>query len=147
MGIEVSSYSAQNININYLGHRFSGLADGDDTITIERTVRTMDKVVGIQGDGVFTQSADRSGMITVKLLQNSETSKFLTLKQQATEAGVIVSGPLIMTETGSDAKASCMKTVIEGVPTLIRGAGHNQVEWVFLSMDISVSHGFGVEVD
>jgi len=146
MSIEVTSYSAQNVNINWLGHNFGGFADGDDAITIERSVPTMTKLVGMQGDGVFTQSADRSGSITINVLQNSETNAFLTNKAKATEAGVIASGPLIMTEAGSDAKSSCMKTVLEGLPSMVRGAGHNSVSWVFLSMDMDIDHGFGAEV-
>jgi len=147
MAKEVSSYSAQNVSVNYLGHQFQGFADGDDAIQIERSVKTMTKLVGMQGDGVFTQSADKSGMITVRLLQNSETNKFLTLKQAATEAGVIASGPLIMTEAGSDARAACMRTVIEGQPSMVRGAGANTVEWTFLSMDVTIGHGFGTRVN
>jgi len=147
MTIEVSSYSAQNVSLTYLGHNFTGFADGDDAIIVERSVKTMAKLVGMQGDGVFTQSADKSGMVTVKILQNSETNKFLTSKARATEAGVIASGPLIMTEAGSDAKASCMNTVIEGIPSLTRGAGHNVVEWTFLSMNMTIEHGFGNEVN
>jgi hypothetical protein len=147
MSIEVSSYSAQNVSINWLGHQFQGFADGDDTITIERSEKTMTKLVGMQGDGVFVQSADHSGMITIRLLQNSETNKFLTLKQAATEAGVIASGPFIMVEAGSDARASCMRTALEGVPSMVRGAGANTVEWTFLSMDITIGHGFGVRVN
>lgn len=147
MQTEVTSYSAQNVNLNWLGHNFTGLADGDDVIIIDRSVKTMAKLVGMKGDGVFTQSADRSGMITVKCLQNSSTNTFLSNKAKATEAGVIASGPMIMTEAGSDAKASCMRTVIEGIPAMTRGAGHNVVEWTFLSMEIDISHGFGAEVN
>ena len=147
MATEVSSYSAQNINVNWLGHNFSGFSEGDDVIQIERSVKTMAKLVGMQGDGVYVQSADRSGMVTVRCLQNSETNRFLTAKQKATEAGVIASGPMIMTEVGSDAKAACMRCVIEGQPNMARGAGHNAVVWTFLSMEIDISHGFGQEVN
>ena len=146
MAKEFSSYSSQNVSINWLGHLFTGLADGDDAITIERTEKTMTKLVGIHGDGVLTQSADKSGMITIRTLQNSETNKFLSLKAAATEAGVIASGPLIMTEAGSDAKAMCQRCVIEGVPSMVRGASTNSVEWTFLSLDITIFHGFGMSI-
>jgi len=147
MATEVSSYSAQNVNVNFLGHNFTGFADGDDAIKFERSVQSMTKLVGMQGDGVFTQSADKSGQVTIKLLQNSRTNKFLTNKQAATEAGVIASGPMIMTEAGSDARASCMRTVIQGPAPMTRGAGHNVVEWVFITMDMTIGHGFGSEVN
>lgn len=146
MAKEVSAYSAANVNVSYLGVTLGGLADGDDAIVVERDMKTMSKQVGMQGDGVFSQSVDRSGKITIKCLQNSETNKFLTAKMAATEAGAIASGPLIIEEAGSDAGVTANKTVIEGFPTFKRGQKANTVEWVFLSIDIDIKHGAGASL-
>lgn len=139
----VSSYSAINLIVTFAGVAFTGFADGDDVVTVDRNNASMTQRVGIQGDAVYSQTADKSGKITIKLLQNSETNSLLTAKIQASEAGAIVSAPLIVTETGSDAKVTAMKCVIEGQPTFTRGANANTVEWVFLSADISIAHGTG----
>lgn len=143
---DVTSYSAQNFNLNWLGHNFTGFADGDDAIVVERNTPNMVQTVGMQGDGVYTQSSDKSATITVKLLQSSTTNLFLTNKQQASEAGLIASGPMIGTEAGSASKFTANKTVIEGAPSFTRGMGHNPVEWTFLSFDTAVAHGEGVAV-
>lgn len=145
--MQVSSYSAQNVVITWLGHSFVGLDEGDDSIQVTRDNPTMSKTVGIQGDVVFTQSTDKSGTITIRTLQNSETNSFLSAKAQASEAGVVANGPLIIDEIFSDAKVVCNKTVIQGVPGLARGAGHNSVEWVFLAAEVLPIHGMGAEIN
>ena len=140
---EISTYSALNGNLNWLGVNFTGYADGDDAIVVERNTPNMTQTVGMQGDGVYTQSSDKSGTIKVKLLPNSSMNSFLTNKQQASETGVVASAPLIYTEVGSASKFTAHKAVIEGAPTLTRGAGHNIVEWTFLSFDVAIAHGEG----
>lgn len=139
----VSSYSAVNLIVTFAGVALNGFADGDDVVMVERNNPSMSQVVGIQGDAVYSQTADKSGKITIKLLQNSESNSLLTAKIQASEAGAIVSAPLIVTETGSDAKVTAMKCVIEGQPSFARGANANTVEWTFLSADITIAHGTG----
>lgn len=143
MASEISTYSAQNGNLNWLGVNFSGFADGDDVIMVERNTPNMTQTVGMQGDGVYTQSSDKSGVVTVKLLQNSSMNLFLTNKQQTSEAGLIASAPLVYSEYGSASKFTAHKAVIEGAPNMTRGAGHNVVEWKFLSFDVAISHGEG----
>lgn len=143
---EASSYSAANVSLTYLGKAIVGFADGDDAIVAERSVVTMSKIVGMQGDAVFSQSADRSGTIKLKLLQNSSANEFLTAKAAANEAGALVSGPMICTEVGSDSGFTANKCIIEGAPKISRGAGHNVVEWSFLCADLNLKHGAGVSL-
>ena len=142
----VSTYSAVNLIVTFAGVTFEGFADGDDVITVERNNPSMSQTVGMQGDAVYAQTADKSGMVKIKLLQNSATNTLLTAKIQASEAGAIFSAPLIITEANSDAKVTAMKAVLEGQPTFVRGANTNTVEWTFLSADIQIAHGAGTEI-
>lgn len=141
-----STYSAVNIIVSFAGVTMEGFADGDDVITVERNNPSMTQKVGMQGDTVYSQTADKTGKITVKLLQNSSTNTLLTAKIQASEAGAIFSAPLIITEAESDAKVTAMKAVLEGQPTFSRGMNTNTVEWVFLSSDVQIAHGAGTEI-
>lgn len=143
---QVSAYSAQNVNVSFLGKIISGFAEGDDAIMVERNKPTLSQSIGIQGDGVYTQTADKSGVITLKLLQGCEENTFLSGKIAASEIGAITSGELIITETGNDARVTARKCVIEGMPKFQRGEGHTSVEWRFLSTDIDIVQGTGAEV-
>ena len=144
MAGNVTSYSAQNVTVTFLGKVISGFTEGDDVIQVERNKPTMTQVVGVQGDGVYSQTADKSGRVTLKLLQGCEENSFLSGKLQASELGGIVSGELIITEFGNDAKVTARKCVIEGMPKFQRGEGGNVTEWTFLSADIDITHGSGV---
>lgn len=143
---QVTAYSAQNVTVTFLGKVISGFAEGDDAIMVERNKPTMSQTIGIQGDGVYTQTADKSGVVTLKLLQGCEENAFLSAKIQASEVGGIVSGELIITEIGNDARVTARKCVIEGMPKFQRGEGHTPVEWRFLSTDINISQGAGAEI-
>jgi len=146
MSGQVTSYSAQNVTVTFLGKVISGFADGDDAIMVERNKPTMTQLIGMQGDGVYTQTSDKSGVVTLKLLQGCEENTFLSTKIQASEAGGVLSGELIITETGNDAKVTARKCVIEAMPKFQRGEGHTSVEWRFLSTDIDITQGSGVSL-
>ena len=146
MSGQVTSYSAQNVTVSFLGKVLSGFSDGDDAIMVERNKPTMSQVIGIQGDGVYSQTSDKSGVITLKLLQGCEENAFLSTKIQASEAGGIISGELIITESGNDAKVTARKCIIEGMPKFQRGEGHTAVEWRFLSADVDMTQGAGVSL-
>ena len=143
---QVSAYSAQNVTVTYLGKVIGGFTDGDDAIMVERNAPTMTQTVGIQGDGLYTQSSDKSGVVTLKLLQDCEDNAFLSAKIQAAEIGGITSGDLIITEIGADGGAIARKAVIEGIPKYQRGAAAVAVEWRFLSTDIGITQSVGAEV-
>lgn len=146
MAGQITGYSAQNVTVTFLGKVISGFAEGDDVIQVERNKPTMTQTVGVQGDGMYSQTADKSGKITLKLLQGCEENAFLTKKIQASEVGGIATGELIITEVGNDAKVTARKCVIEGMPKFQRGEGNNAVEWTFLSTDINITQGAGVAV-
>lgn len=143
---QVTAYSAQNVTVTYLGKVLSGFADGDDAIMVERNKPSMTQVIGIQGDGVYAQTSDKSGVVTLKLLQGCEENAFLSAKIAASELGGILSGELIITETGNDARVTARKCLIEGMPKFQRGEGLTPVEWRFLSTDIDIVQGVGAEV-
>lgn len=146
MAGQVTAYSAQNVTVTFLGKVLSGFADGDDAIMVERNKPTMSQTIGIQGDGVYSQTSDKSGVVTLKLLQGCEENAFLSGKISASEAGGIASGELIITEFGNDARVTARKCVIEGMPKFQRGEGHTSVEWRFLSTDIDIVQGIGAEI-
>lgn len=143
---QITSYSATNVTVTFLGKIIDGFAEGDDAIQVERNKETISQTIGMQGDGVYSQTADKSGTITIKVLQGCKINEFLSAKIQATEAGGITTGELIITETGNDAQVTARKCLIAGMPKFQRGEGTTAVEWKFLSSSINITQGQGVEV-
>ena len=144
---EATQYSGQNNVLTFLGINITaGLADGDDAISIEISEDTMKKTVGMRGDGIFSRSADHSGEIKLKYIQNSSSGKFLSAKLNAIKSGAIVVGPLILSEVGGDAKVVANKTTIKKQAPFKRGNGQNYVEFELVSLDITIIHGMGEQL-
>jgi len=137
---DVTVYNAAKVSISWAGHSFTGLGSGDDAIKVSRRGDGVQLDIGMQGDGTFSQSTDKSGTITVRLLAGSETNKFLSLKAAASEAGALFSAPMIISEAGTDNKTAAMRTVIQKVPDMNRGAKAGEVEWTFLSPVVIINH-------
>ena len=132
-GRTTTVYSAANVIATYGGHTMRGFAGGDDVIQVTRREDAVDLSIGVQGDGVFSQSTDMSGTITITLQAGSATNEFLSGKARAGELGALFVAPLVITEIGTDTKTTADKCVIQKVPDLSRGATAGEVEWVFLS--------------
>jgi hypothetical protein len=141
-----TTYSASNVTVTYGGHVFTGFGSGDDVIQVSRREDSVQLDIGMQGDGVYSQSTDRSGELTISLLAGSATNDFLTAKANANDVGSIFSAPLIITEVGSETKVTADKCVIQKVPDLNRGAKAGEVEWVFVSPTVISKQGRGTEI-
>lgn len=139
-------YSAANVNVNYGGHVFTGLGSGNDAIKVERAQDSMSMEIGMQGDATLSQTTDKSGTLTIKLLAGSETNTFLSLKANATDAGSVFSAPMVITEVGSSGKVTATKCVIKKIPDFGRGATASEVEWVFISGDVAITHAGSEEL-
>jgi len=142
----VTTYSAANTTVTYAGHSFEGFGAGDDVISVARREDGMQLDIGMQGDGVYSQSTDKSGTITIRLLAGSATNDFLNAKVQATDAGAVFSAPLIIKEEGSSAGATAARAVISKQPDFSRGNVAGEVEWVFLSDNVAINHAGSEEL-
>lgn len=126
-------YSASNVIVTYGGHTMQGFTGGDDVIQVTRREDAVQLDIGMQGDGVYSQSTDMSGEITISLQAGSATNDFLSGKARAGELGALFVAPLVITEIGTGTKVTADKCVIQKIPDLSRGATAGDVEWVFLS--------------
>lgn len=86
----VSTYSPGEVALSIGGNLITGFADGT-FITMEREVDAMTKVVGADGEVSRARSANFSGMITLTLLQTSDSNRILggyLLDDEADGSGV-----------------------------------------------------------
>ena len=147
MAKTIKTYSACNVHVTFLGHLFEGLGTGDDavTATLNEDVAQLD--IGMQGDGVVSMGCDASGEITIRVLYGSETNTFLSKKVAGYRGGSVITGELVITEVGSDSRVVAKSTFIAKQPDFSRGAKAGEVEWRFISPDISITHaGQSVEL-
>jgi len=129
----LKTYNATNVIVTYGGHTFTGFAGGDDVVQVSRREDSVQLDIGMQGDGVYSQSTDKSGEITITLQAGSETNDFLSGKASAGDAGALFIAPMIVSEAGTNTRTTADKCTIQKVPDLSKGATAGDVEWVFIS--------------
>ncbi len=72
------------------GQEITGYPEGEDVILCERLEDSGKHVIGVDGKMTLNISNDRSGTITFKLLQNSESNLLLTTLITAQENGAFI---------------------------------------------------------
>jgi len=86
----MKAYSFKNVVMLVQGQEITGWPDGDDVIRTERVEDSASHLVGVDGTMTVNISADRSGRIVFRLMQNSESNALLTGLITAQENGAFV---------------------------------------------------------
>ena len=74
---QTSAYSMLNVTVTLDGLAVRGLFDGDDAITVTQGADVGTMLVGADGSSLFSQTADRSAQISIKLQHTSPTHRQL----------------------------------------------------------------------
>jgi hypothetical protein len=123
------SYSFKDVNAIFGINEITGWADGDDVLNIESETDRYSKVVGAKGDVVRSASNDYSVVVTLRLLQTSETNEVLNnirILDEELGTGVL---PFIYTDTNSGESYIIQNAWIAKMPTITRGRNQNIMEW------------------
>lgn len=95
----VKTYSPKKVQLIVLGNIISGFAAGT-FIVASREVDAFTKILGGDGEVARTQSANRSGEVTITLLQTSGSNDILSAIAVADELAGTGIGPIIIKDTG-----------------------------------------------
>lgn len=133
---KTSVHAAKALNVTVDGQKVTGFADGDDTLTVERGADIGEMIVGALGDSIFSQSADSSARITLKLLQTSATHRLLTQRLKRQERGI----PQGFTFTFKDrinGEGGQGRVFIMTAPSIQKGKNATVREWVLVTGDLA----------
>lgn len=127
-------YSFQNTVVLVNGVELTGFADGDDVIGIRRRVDSATDKVGADGSMMVALSADKSGEVTLRLLQTSSSNKYLNSLMALQEGGAKTFVPisLMFTDTYRNDTATGTIGYLKKPADVIRGAAGNSQEWVIV---------------
>jgi len=120
------------VNVNLVP--LSGWADGDDVIKITRRADAATDKMGADGKMALALNADRSGEITIKLMQTSPSNAYLNGLANLQAAGPKRFVPVVITFQDSyrqDMGAGALG-YIKKLPDVSRGAGIATQEWTFV---------------
>jgi hypothetical protein len=127
-----TAYSFVNVSATLDGQTVQGLWDGDDAIVVTDGAAAGSGIVGADGSGIFSISADQSAQISVKLQHTSPTHRLLhqKLKRQRALGSVAAAFPFSFIDTGSNEGGSSDRVFIQTPPADSKGKNAVVREWV-----------------
>jgi len=128
----MKAYSFINVVVLVNGVQLSGYPEGDDTVICERLNDSAFPSVGVDGIMTVSLSADHSGTIVVKLMQNSESNGYLTGLLAAQENGLFVPLFIQVQNTEGGEIVSGTQGFMQNPSTLQFGRELQETEWTFV---------------
>lgn len=133
----VKSYDPSQVMVVFGGRVLSGFAEGTK-VTVEHEEDAWTTQIGVDGEGTRSKSNNRSGTITVQLMQSSDDNAFLYgiyELDRTSNAGALP----MMVKDGSGSSLHMAETAwISKLPAAEYGVEAGAREWAFKT-DILVS--------
>jgi hypothetical protein len=126
------SYSPKAVSIAIAGIPITGFSP-DSIIALSRNTDIVEEEVGAQGDLSLTQNADRTGEITISLMQTSPSNALLSLGAQSQENvydNVLPFSITVLDPSGS-VLAYASNCYYKSFPDVEVGASQSAREWMF----------------
>lgn len=127
---KVSAYSMINVSATLDGLAVRGFWDGDDAVTVERGADIGSGLVGADGSSIFSQSADKSARITLRLQHTSPTHRQLLQKEKLQRAGQMRAFPFSFIDRDSGEGGTADQCFIMQAPTDQKGKNASVRAWV-----------------
>lgn len=131
------TWSPAKVNMNWGGELpIKGVADGTFVTAVRNSNNTTIKV-GAQGDVLPTMIADKTGTITVTLLQTSETNRILSgIQALQDESGELYRADFTIADGSGGMLCYAEACHIMTTPENALGAEDNNKVWVFFSENL-----------
>lgn len=131
-----STYSMLNVVATLDGQRIIGFWDGDDAITVTPGADIGTGLVGADGSSIFSQSANKSASISLKLQPTSAAHRLLSQKLALQRAGgKIVGFPFDVLELQSGEGGTAEQCFIQGAPEDSKGVNATVRDWTLWTGD------------
>lgn len=127
-----SAYSFINVAATLDGQKVIAPWDGDDALIVTRAADRGTGLVGADGSGLFSVSANKAATISIKLQHTSPTHRLLMQKEKRQQAlgGTGTAFPFSFIETTSGEGGSADKCFIQSAPADGKGVNATVREWI-----------------
>jgi len=132
-----TAYSFAEVAVLVNGVPLTGFGEGDDVVQVTRRNDLFALTIGAKGKGVPTKSADRSGEITLGLLQGHEDNAILSAFLNKDDRGVFTGVNLQITVLKSGERVGG-RGVITKPADRNYGVALNRLDWLILIEDLEV---------
>lgn len=140
-------YSITNTILLVNGIEINGFDEGDDVITLERINDSTVHKIGADGEMSVSITADRSGTVTFRLMQTSDSNIFLSGLITAQESGAFIPVFVQFKGTRGGDLGSGTKGYIPRPSTMTRGTNVNAHEWMITVERLDLLHLGGQEAE
>lgn len=127
---QISTYSMLNVAATLDDMTIIGLFDGDDAVTVTQGADVGEMLVGADGSAIFSQSADLTVRISIKLQHTSPTHRQLTEKWLKQRGGQFVGFSFDVIDGGSGEGGTAAPCFIAQAPVDSKGQKATVREWV-----------------
>lgn len=121
-------------------HTISGLADGT-FVSIDRNNQAWTVVSGAGGEHARSKSSDRSGTITLTLMQTSISNDYLSQMMTDDETSNSGKRTLNIIDANGDTVVICSEIWVQQAPTIEYGKDLGDREWTLEAGDIDIIVG------
>lgn len=130
-----TAYTMLNVAATVDGLLVQGVWDGDDAIVVEQGADVGAMLIGADGSGIFSQSADASARITIRLMHTSPTHAQLNRKWQQQRAGRLLPFPVDIKDKNSGEGGTADRCFIMQAPTDQKGKNASVRAWVLVTQE------------
>jgi len=127
---KLSSYTYLNVAATLDGLTVRDMWDGDDAITVDQGADVGTGLVGVDGSAIFSQSADKSAKITIRIKHTSPTHRQLVEKWKQQRAGRMLAFPFDFMDKDSGEGGTADQCYIMQAPTDSKGKNAVVRAWV-----------------
>jgi hypothetical protein len=143
----MKQFDPKQVTVVLGGRTFGDWSDGGDVITLEPTGDAGAPTEGADGRGVFVHNPSRAHKLTLKIKQHSEDNRILNQWHALQRSNPKAFTPLTLTvrDLLNEDAATASNGMFQGAPKLVRGNGHNGMEWSiwFETGSITLEKGLG----
>lgn len=136
----MENYSFLDTTLLVNGVEITGFDEGDDVITLERINDSSAHKIGVDGVMTVSISADRSGMVTFRLMQSSDSNAYLSGLINAQENGAFVPIFVQFKDTKGNDLGSGTQGYIPRPASMVRGQNANSQEWMITVERLDLLH-------
>ena len=126
----MKNYSFLNTLLLVQGTEITGFDEGDDVIVMERLNDSSAHKIGTDGEMTVSLSADRSGTVSFRLMQTSDSNTFLSGLINAAENDLFVPIFVQFKDIRGGDLGSGTQGYIARPASMTRGTNANSQEWM-----------------
>jgi len=137
----MKDYSFLNTILLVNGLEISGFDEGDDVISLARLNDSAAHSIGTDGEMTISISANRSGTVMFRIMQTSDSNKFLSAFITAQENGAFVPIFVQFKDTKGLDLGSGTQGYIKRPADMVRGTMAQSQEWSIVVERLDLLHG------